>query len=311
MLLQGEEDGAESGAGDGVALVERLVDGFNLLLRLGERRAVAQAGDEAGVGIAMRLFGEVDAEGHPELHLVGGQGGGGTELHGEIEAGRHDAEDEIVLVVKAHGFAGDVGVGVEGMAPQIVAEEQDVGVAGAIVPGRDPAAELRRNAEHGQKVGGDADAVEGIGCAAGAEVEEGIAIGSDVGEGGDAAFDVGKVAQGRAPAILRAAFGPAADDLDEAAGVAPGERGEDDVADGAEDGGADGESAGEHENDGEGESGGAAHGAQEVAQIGNRRVKEGETSGWGHHGCSTRRRIAAGHATATADMELSTVRGGR
>lgn len=121
LLVQRNQVRIQVRIGRGILALQQPARRFQLLLSLSERDAVSQTCDHAGIRRTMWFLGKIRTQRRPELHLIGGEQRGGSKLHGEVEALRHDSQYKIVFVIQLHGFADNLGVPVELMTPEIVA----------------------------------------------------------------------------------------------------------------------------------------------------------------------------------------------
>src|SRR5260370_16835892 len=143
LFAQRKDGGAPALVIFGIELLEASGDGAELGLGLADINSGLEASDDEIVVIAANgalLSGP--GEGHPNLSPIG-----------ELESVGHYTDDGIGLAIESNTPADDVGSGGEVVAPEFVAEEDDVTLAGAVLIGRKCAAEKRLDAKKSEKVG--------------------------------------------------------------------------------------------------------------------------------------------------------------
>ena len=209
------DEGAESGAigthrtdALGIAPDDRIALGLDL----GQVRTGRESGDAArelmtALAIAQLFLGE--GEGHEQLEVA----------VREHEAFRHHADHLPFLAVDAQVTADDVGVGVEAVAPQCVAEHDDLVIADLrFVLGEGPA-QRRTDAEGRKKRRSGAQGLQALRSGFGREIETGPGVERDVGQGRDTVATVDVVRNGHAGA-LRAGLHVTVAEVDQAGIVA-------------------------------------------------------------------------------------------
>jgi hypothetical protein len=127
----------------GVERGELLADGLDLGVGGQHRDSVAQPGEAAEI-VAVALFGLLFVEGfgQPDLAVL--------RAHpwcGEIETGRHDADDGDIGAVEPDGATDERRIAAEALLPEFPGDDGDGRGAGGAVGGLDPPAAERCNAE--------------------------------------------------------------------------------------------------------------------------------------------------------------------
>jgi hypothetical protein len=114
------------------------MDGRHLLLRVLQGDRGPQPSDRAQVPGSAALAAEalVVFHGRPDLGALG-----------EREAGGRHPDDRVRLAVELHGLADGRGIAREPGAPELVAEDGDLGVPGLVFARREAAAEGRLHAQ--------------------------------------------------------------------------------------------------------------------------------------------------------------------
>ena len=171
------------------------------------------------------------------------------------------------------GVAENGGVGVEVGAPDGVAEDDDVLVAGLLLCGGEGAAEGGSDAEQGEQIGAGGDAADLLLCLTGVEGDHVEVVVGEIADG------VGAVAPSEDVLDARGAggvVGGEALEVDKASRALEGEWREEGGAQNGEHGGVRADAEGEDEGDAEGEAGGSSELAEGVAKVscegGERRV---------------------------------------
>ena len=88
---------------------------------------------------------------------------GGFAAHGKIEIRRHHADHQAGMPIHRHGPAYYRAIRMKPAHPQAVAEDYDVGVAGAVFVGKNVASDHGRHAQHREQLRVHQQAVERFG----------------------------------------------------------------------------------------------------------------------------------------------------
>ena len=119
---------------------------------------------------------------------------------GEVEGGRHDADDRGRDVVEANGLAEDLRIGVKVVAPDEIREKSDVAAAGLLLLGGEAAAERGCDAQGREEVFAGLDGVDLLLSVGRVEISWGAGVVGELVEGVGALapdVEIGCVGEGR------------------------------------------------------------------------------------------------------------------
>ncbi len=205
----------------------------------------------------------------------------GREDGGEIERSRKDADDRDSVVVQRERSADDARVGGEAPHPQAVAQQYGFGAVPFAFIGAEEPSQLRRDAEEREEVSRHGDAAETLRFANAGEFVVADAVEGEV--GGEIGVRFTLPAQIEEIVYLRGftgkARGPVVGDPHEAAGIAEGQRADEESVDDAENGGAGADAEADDENGERGEAGVAAKGAEGVTKVLENAIEGGQAAG--------------------------------
>ena len=139
------------------------------VLRLGDRLAGLQPSNDAVVVTAARSVGN---DRDPDVRRLGR----GLQVRGKVEAGRHDADDEMVAAVEGNRPADDGRIRAELPLPETVAQDGDIGLSWPALFGQERASEHGVHAEDREQAGRHAHGDQHLRVLAMRQPESSVAI---------------------------------------------------------------------------------------------------------------------------------------